>query len=371
MTERFPLQRPTARRPSCGGCSAAGGSPSRGTPGRALQVGQTINLLAGPVGELHHSKRQLSALSIAPTYRLPQGCASTQVPRWDGSAWVCGDVAGGYTIGPGLVLSGTELRVNFGGTGSASQVTRSDHTHSAAEILTGTLSLARIPQGPGSGLNADLLDGLNSTAFALATHDHDARYYTKTESDGRYLSITGTAANAAMLGGFDPSYYAPVNHNHDDRYLLSTGKAADADNLDGLDSTAFAQATHDHDSRYFTKAELQRAGSAQVNWLNLTQVPAGFADGIDNDTLGALTCADGQVPIWSSGAGWACGTGGGATYTAGPGLVLSANQFGVNFGGTGPAMTVARSDHNHDSTYWRAGGNSGLASGANFLGDNR
>ncbi len=339
-------------------------------------------------------------LSIAPAYRLPQGCSSNQVPRWDGSAWGCADVSAGYTIGPGLVLSGTELRVNFGGTGSASQAAHSDHTHNAADIVTGTLSLARIPQGPGSGLNADLLDGLNSTAFAPAAHDHDARYYTRTESDGRYLAITGTAQNAAKLGGFDPSYYAPVDHNHDDRYLALTGKAADADTLDGLDSTAFARSTHhhddrylgltakaadadkldgfdstqfapanhDHDSRYYTKAELQTAGAAQVSWSNLTQVPAGFGDGIDQDTLGALSCADGQVPIWSSAAGWDCGTGGGATYTAGPGLVLSGNQFSVNFGGTGAATTVARSDHNHDGAYWRTGGNSGLGPGGNFLG---
>lgn len=340
-------------------------------------------------------------LAIAPGYRLPQGCAPAQVPRWDGSAWGCGDVGAGYTIGPGLVLSGTELRVSFGGTGSASQAARSDHTHSAADIVTGTLSLAQIPQGSGSGLNADLLDGLNSTAFALATHDHDSRYYTRTESDGRYLAITGTAANSARLGGFDPSYYAPVNHNHDDRYLLATAKAADADNLDGLDSTAFArsthnhddrylgltakaadadrldgldstafaQASHDHDSRYYTKAELQTAGSAQVSWSNLAGVPPGFADNIDHDTLGALACADGQIPVWSSAAGWGCGTGGsGATYTAGPGLVLSGNQFSVNFGGTGAATTVARSDHNHDGAYWRAGGNGGLSPGGNFLG---
>ncbi len=290
--------------------------------------------------------------------------------------------------------------MNFGGTGSATSAARSDHTHGAADIVTGTLSLARIPQGPGSGLNADLLDGLSSADFAPAAHNHDGRYYTKTEADGRYLAVTGTATNSARLGGFDPSYYAPADHSHDARYLLITGKAADADNLDGLDSTAFARSTHnhddrylgltakaadadkldgldsaafalashDHDSRYYTKAELQTAGSAQVSWSNLTGLPAGFADNIDNDTLGALSCADGQGPVWSAAAGWDCGSGGGTSYTAGPGLALNGTQFSVNFGGSGPATTVARSDHNHDQSYWRAGGNSGLTSANNFLG---
>lgn len=338
-------------------------------------------------------------LAVAPAFRLPQGCSAAQVPRWDGTGWACADVSG-YTIGPGLVLSGTELRVNFGGTGSSTSAARSDHTHGAADIVTGTLSLARIPQGPGSGLNADLLDGLSSADFAPATHNHDGRYYTKAESDGRYLAVTGTATNSARLGGFDPSYYAPADHNHDTRYLLITGKAADADNLDGLDSTAFARSTHnhddrylgltakaadadrldgldsaafapanhDHDSRYYTRAELQTAGSAQVNWSNLSGVPAGFADNIDHDTLGALSCADGQGPVWSAAAGWACGSAGGTAYTAGPGLTLNGTQFSVNFGGSGSATTVARSDHNHDQAYWRTGGNAGLSSANNFLG---
>jgi hypothetical protein len=52
-------------------------------------------------------------------------------------------------------------------------------------------------------------------------------------------------------------------------------------------------------------------------------VPAGFADGADNDALGALTCANGQVPKWNG--TWACAadadTGGDITdVTAGTGL---------------------------------------------------
>jgi hypothetical protein len=38
-------------------------------------------------------------------------------------------------------------------------------------------------QGPTTSLNADKLDDLDSTAFALAGHDHDARYYTKAQLD--------------------------------------------------------------------------------------------------------------------------------------------------------------------------------------------
>ncbi len=43
-------------------------------------------------------------------------------------------------------------------------------------------------------------------------------------------------------------------------------------------------------------------------------------------------------------------------YTAGAGLTLTSGAFSVNFGGTGGAAAVSRSDHNHDATYINAAG---------------
>jgi len=60
------------------------------------------------------------------------------------------------------------------------------------------------------------------------------------------------------------------------------GMVDNADKLDGLDSSEFAATGHLHDERYYTETELQTGGSANVHWNNLTSVPAGFADGIDN-----------------------------------------------------------------------------------------
>lgn len=45
--------------------------------------------------------------------------------------------------------------------------------------------------GSGSGLDADLLDGQHASAFALSSHNHDDRYYTETESDNRFVNVTG------------------------------------------------------------------------------------------------------------------------------------------------------------------------------------
>ena len=65
----------------------------------------------------------------------------------------------------------------------------------------------------GKVANADLLDGIDSTGFAPAGHNHDAAY-------------------------------AALGHNHNAAYLGITAKAADADKLDGYDSTAFVRSVN-------------------------------------------------------------------------------------------------------------------------------
>jgi hypothetical protein len=62
-----------------------------------------------------------------------------------------------------------------------------------------------------------------------------------------------------------------------------------------------------------------------VTWSGISGIPAGFVDGVDNDT----------------------------TYSAGAGLNLSgANQFSVNFAGAGSANAASRSDHHHFGAIW-------------------
>ena len=65
----------------------------------------------------------------------------------------------------------------------------------------------------GKVANADLLDGIDSTGFALSGHNHDAAY-------------------------------AALGHNHNAAYLGITAKSADADKLDGYDSTAFVRSVN-------------------------------------------------------------------------------------------------------------------------------
>jgi hypothetical protein len=65
----------------------------------------------------------------------------------------------------------------------------------------------------GKVANADLLDGIDSTGFATAGHNHD-------------------------------SAYAALGHNHNATYLGISAKAADADKLDGYDSTSFVRSVN-------------------------------------------------------------------------------------------------------------------------------
>jgi hypothetical protein len=88
------------------------------------------------------------------------------------------------------------------------------------------------------------------------------------------------------------------------------GSGLDADTLDGLDSTAFTS----------------------LPWSAITSKPAGFADDIDNDILGGLSCANGQIAKWN-GSAWQCAA-----------------------------------DNTGAGTFWSLTGNSGTVPGTNFLG---
>jgi hypothetical protein len=50
-------------------------------------------------------------------------------------------------------------------------------------------------------LNADKLDGKSSEDLALSTHTHDDRYYTETESDGRYANSSHTHSGSDITSG--------------------------------------------------------------------------------------------------------------------------------------------------------------------------
>jgi hypothetical protein len=77
----------------------------------------------------------------------------------------------------------------------------------------------------------------------------DARYYTKAQSEGRYVNVGEKATSAAQADAAASANTAANAANADKvdnldstAFLGASAKAADADKLDGVDSTGFLQA---------------------------------------------------------------------------------------------------------------------------------
>ena len=176
-------------------------------------------------------------------------------------------VAYALSLVPGAVVkssgSTTGLRVTTTGSGDALQVSGptsldgdlsvtgslsgGSHTHSGADIASGTVAEARIAaaiardseilpivaanDGSGSGLDADLLDGKQATEFAGATHSH---------SGGDITSGTVAEARIAAAIARDSEIMPIVKAND------GAGSTLDADLLDGKQATEFAPSSHTH-----------------------------------------------------------------------------------------------------------------------------
>ena len=144
-------------------------------------------------------------------------------------------------------------------------------------------------QGDVSGLSGDVADLQTAVAGkADASHNHDDRYYTESETDT--LLAGKAAANHDHAGVYSPvghnhdGVYSAVGHNHDSRYytktetdgqLLQKADAADvsdivtdvtdlhtdvsdlSDNVTALSGAVAGKAdlAHDHDGRYYTESE--------------------------------------------------------------------------------------------------------------------
>ncbi len=232
--------------------------------------------------------------------RVSGTCASgnaIRVINADGTVTCEADDDTTYTAGTGLSLSGTTFSVNFAGSGAANTAARSDHNHSAADIASGTLSSDRFSaygdlsaegylnndadgdlptrsqadsryvnegqatsitsamiadgatlaeilddDGAGSGLDADLLDGRNSSDFALAGHGHWGATWTGT---GKGLTLSGGTVGLSGSGSSDGVYgestagfgVRGVSTNNDGVFgksSLSNGVHGESDSGDGV-----------------------------------------------------------------------------------------------------------------------------------------
>jgi len=102
--------------------------------------------------------------------------------------------------------------------------------------------------------------------------------------------------------------------------------------------------------------------AATVPWSGLTSVPTGLNDG-DNDTLGSLSCANGEVAKWN-GSIWLCS----ADADSGGDITAVNAGTGLVDGGISGDITLSLDTSYTDARYWKLAGNSGTNPSIDSLG---
>ncbi len=202
----------------------------------------------------------------------------------DGAGVGAANTAGG----PDLVLDGSE---DF--------LPDAELSESGIDRPWGTPQTFDITNSTGAGMTLQV-DGIEVTT-------------TESELDADNLA-TGTVPDGRLAGLYSQAL-SLSNPGNDFTGSGAGLTGVDADTLDGTDGAAFATdaeavalvaahaASADHDGRYSTETELATSGASAIHWDNLTAVPAGFADGVDDNT----------------------------EYSPGPGLIIDGGQIRIDW----------------------------------------
>jgi hypothetical protein len=165
------------------------------------------------------------------------------------------------------------------------------HFEDASNLTAGTVDVGRFSAF--DDLVAEGKIGAAATQVAPGTHDHDALYPRRADlSAAGTVNAPGNPVDWTQLKGVPASFADTVDN--DTTYSAGTGLSLVGTTFsvalggNGSASTV-ARSDHDHDTRYYTQSQLAPGGtinssSNPVDWTRLKGVPAGLADGIDNDT---------------------------------------------------------------------------------------
>ena len=123
------------------------------------------------------------------------------------------------------------------------------------------ISASKINNGEGSGLDADLLDGANSTYFAPAVHNHDPDYVNENQSN----SISSSMITDNQVVNSDISSSANIAAS---KISDGAGSGLDADMLDGLNSTDFLNSGSDYGRSGVASDLYEGTNTLTVKYIN-------------------------------------------------------------------------------------------------------
>ena len=238
---------------------------------------------------------------------------------------------------------------------SSAAFASSSHVHSGGDITSGTVAEARIDalltrdaevfgiitsnDGAGSGLDADLLDGASSAAFASSSHVHSGVDITSGTVDETVIDLL----IARVVDVFDIVLAAD-----------GTGSGLDADLLDGASSAAFASSSHVHSGVDITSGTVAEARidallARDAEVFGIVTSNDGTGSGLDADLLDGVSSAAFEVDGLSNGIQWfkESADGVGTTATTERVVFTAPENITITDVFIEPAAAVAASDTNY------------------------
>ncbi len=163
------------------------------------------------------------ALSIANSFQLPQSCLNNQLPKWNGSAWVCagddnsGGTITGVTAGTGLSGGGTSGNVTLSNTGVLSVVAGSGISISGSG---GNFTITNA----GDANTADDITSLTAGTGISISGSGNSRTITNTGDTNTADDITSLTAGAGIS----------ITGSGNSRTITNTGDTNSADDITSL-----------------------------------------------------------------------------------------------------------------------------------------